>query len=231
MRFVFATLGLALGTTAAVCAQTTPAPVTASPAPSAAPSDGPNASACTPRRANLGGIGQASVVAFTGAVFGDRVCATVANVAIDGFTARIAGAAASSTGAPASDEALVTATLGEGGSVTFALDGATVSNVGPYVVEPGGRFPQLSGDVAAQPRAVLAYAGQRVLVIGFTAVTLPDLVRVLRDQPDLFGADAVERAVVLSSGRGAGVLLNASGGPMGASGDSSQRILQLIKRV
>jgi hypothetical protein len=222
MRFFFATLALALGTTATAFAQTAPAPP---------PSAAPGAFACAPRRANLGGIGQAVVVAFTGAVFGDRVCATVANVAIDGFTARIgAGASAVAAAPPMPDDALVSAGLGDSGSITLPLEGATVTNVGPYVVEPGGKFPQLSGDVAAQPRVVFAYAGQRVLVIGTTAITLPDLVRVLRDQPDLFGADAIERAVVLASGPGATLMLRTSDGPMGAPATSPQRILQLIKR-
>jgi hypothetical protein len=223
MRFFFATLALALAATATALAQTAPAP-----APPSAASGG---SACAPRRANLGGIGQAGVVAFTGVVFGDRVCATFANVAIDGFTARIAGGAqASASAPPPPDDALVSAALGDSGTVTLPLDGATVANVGPYVVEPGGKFPQLSGDIAAQPRVVFAYAGQRVLVIGMTAVTLPDLVRVLRDQPDLFGADAVERAVVLASGPEATLLLHTSDGLIGAPATAQQRILQLIKR-
>ncbi len=58
--------------------------------------------------------------------------------------------------------------------------------------------------------------GSRLLVIGFSPVALGDLARVLRDQPDLFGADAIERAVVLAGGAAAGLTVNAADGQLGA---------------
>ena len=181
------------------------------------------AAACERREANLGGIGRASVVAFTGPVFGGRVCATVANLSIDAFTARLADAT--------SDDALVTAAVTPGGNVTLPLDGATVTGIGPYVVAPGGVFPSFGGDVAEVPRVVLAYAGQRVLVIGTTAVALVDLARILRTEPDLFGADAVERAVVLASGPNAALSLRTADGLFGAPAIATPRVLLLIKRA
>jgi hypothetical protein len=78
MRFAvaFLMLAVALG-----------APLSGVAAPSA--SDG---GACDARASNLGGIGRVTVFAFTGPVFGGRVCATVANLATDLITARVAGA-------------------------------------------------------------------------------------------------------------------------------------------
>jgi hypothetical protein len=183
----------------------------------------PPIAGCEHREANLGGIGRASVVDFTGPVFGGRVCATVANLAIDGFTARLADATSS--------DALVSATVTAGGDVTLPLEGATVTGIGPYVVAPGGVFPSFGGDTAEMPRVVLAYAGQRVLVIGTTAVALVDLARILRTEPDLFGADAVERAVVLSSGAQAALSLRTDGGVFGAPAIAAPRVLLLIKRT
>jgi hypothetical protein len=183
----------------------------------------PPAAGCEAREANLGGIGRASVVAFTGPVFGARVCATVANLSIDAFTARLADAASS--------DALVSAAVTAGGDVTLPLEGATVTGIGPYVVAPGGIFPSFGGDTSELPRVVLAYAGQRVLVIGTTAVALVDLARILRTEPDLFGADAVERAVVLASGPQAAVSLRTGAGLFGPAAIASPRVLLLIKRA
>jgi hypothetical protein len=178
---------------------------------------------CTSREANLGGIGRASVVAFTGPVFGAPVCATVANLAIDGFSARVADA-------PPSD-ALVTAGLGSGGGdVTLPLGDITLTGVGPYVVAPGGVVNGFGGDTAEAPRVVLAYAGQRVLVIGTSPVALLDLARILRTQPALFGSDAVERAVLLASGPSAAISLNTSDGIFGAASVGTPRTLVFIKR-
>jgi hypothetical protein len=205
MRLVAAVLAFVLAAPAAALAQSAPA-----------------ALECTPHQTIVAGIGRAGVVAFTGPVFGARVCATVVNLAIDLFTARIAEA-------PASD-ALVTAALTGGGDVTLQLEGATVSGVGPYVVAPGGVFPALGGDTSEVPRVLLAYAGQRVLVIGTTPVALVDLARILRDQPDLFGADAVERAVVIASGPGAALSVRGDDGVLGAASVASPRVLLLIKR-
>jgi hypothetical protein len=206
MRIPTAAAALALALAAAP-------PVLAQPVP-AAP--------CTARAANLGGIGRATVVAFTSPVFGTRVCAVVANLAFDGFSARIADA-------PASD-ALVSATVTGGGEVTLPLEGATLTGVGPYVVAPGGVFPNFGGDISEVPRVVFAYAGQRVLVIGTTAVALVDLARILRTEPDLFGADAIERAVVLASGPAAALALNSADGPIGSPVLAAPRLLLLIKR-
>jgi hypothetical protein len=117
-----------------------------------------------------------------------------------------------------------------GGDVTLPLEGATVTGIGPYVVAPGGAFPSFGGDTVEAPRVVLAYAGQRVLVIGTTAVALVDLARILRTEPDLFGADAVERAVILASGPNAAIALRSADGLFGAIPMSAPRVLLLIKR-
>jgi hypothetical protein len=211
MRLVTAGLVVLLAAPAPAFAQNTPAP------------EPPEvASTCTPRHTIVGGIGRASVVAFTGAVFGARVCATVANLAIDLFTARIADA-------PAPD-ALVTAALTGGGDVTLPLEGATVTGAGPFVIAPGGVFPALGGDTSEVPRVILAYAGQRVLVIGTTPVALVDMARILRDQPDLFGADAVERAVVIASGPGATLSVRGDDGILGSPSVATLHVLMLIKR-
>ena len=206
------TAGLALLLVATVPAQ---AQLTSAPGPPA------TASTCAPRQAIVGGIGRVSVVAFTGAVFGARVCATVVNLAFDLFTARIAAAP--------SPDALVTATLTGGGDVNLQLEGATVSGAGPFVIAPGGIFPPLGGDTSEVPRVILAYAGARVLVIGTTPVALVDLARILRDQPALFGADAVERAVVLASGPGAALSVRGDDGIIGEP-IAAPRVLLLIKR-
>ena len=203
MRFATAVvLALALLPTSPALAQSTPAP-------------------CDARAANLGGIGRASVVAFTGPVLGARVCATVANLASDTFTVRIADAA------PA--DALVAAALtGEPGTAALPFDGATA--VGRYVIAPPGTIPSFNGEIAEAPRVVVAFAGARVLVIGTTPVALVDLARELRDQPDLFGADAIERAVLIASGPGAALSLHTADGVVGASSVSTAKVLVFIKR-
>jgi hypothetical protein len=204
--------GLALLLSAPAFAQGSPAPAGPSPA-------GP---VCAPRQTIVGGIGRAGVVAFTGPVFGARVCATVVNLGFDQFTARIAEA-------PASD-ALVTAALTGGGDVTLALEGATVTGAGPFIIAPGGVFPPPGSDISELPRVILAYAGQRVLVIGTTPVALVDMTRILRDQPALFGADAFERAVVIASGPGAALRVRGNDGDLGAPSVTTARVLMLIKR-
>ena len=210
MRLVTAGLALLLLAPASALGQGSPAPEPA------------GAAACAPRRTIVGGIGLAEARAFTSPVFGARVCATVVNLANDLFTARIADAPSS--------EALVTAALTGGGDVTLPLEGATVSGAGPFVVAPGGIFPALGGDTSEVPRVILAYSGQRVLVIATTAVALVDLARVLRLQPALFGADAIERAVVLASGPAAAISVRGDDGILGAPNVTTPRLLLLIKR-
>ena len=129
----------------------------ADPSPSA-----PVAAACVPHEANLGGIGRVTVFAFTGPVFGGRVCATVANLGSDQFTARVADA-------QSAIDALVTAALTGGGDVSAPLGDASVTGAGPYVIAPGGVIPAFGADTAEQPRVVLAYAGQRTLLIATIA--------------------------------------------------------------
>ncbi|MDB5070459.1 MAG: hypothetical protein JWM87_1570 [Candidatus Eremiobacteraeota bacterium] len=198
----------------------TPAAQPALPAVSLPPA---GMSSCEARQSTLaGGVGRAIVVAFTGPVFGARVCATVANLAFDGFTARIADAP--------SNDAVVTAALSDGGAVSLALEGATVTGAGPYVVAPGGVFPSFGGETAEAPRVVIAYAGQRVLVIATTPVALVDLARALRDHPGLFDADAIERAVVVASGPNATVSLRTADGVLGAPTVTTSKMLLLIKR-
>jgi hypothetical protein len=196
-------------------AQTAPPPENAGGSAAQAP--------CAPRETLLGGIGRASVVSFTGPVFGAPVCATVANLAFDGFTARIADA-------PAPD-ALVTAALTGGGSLSIPLEGATLAAAGPWVVAPGGTFPDFGGDTAEAPRVVLAYAGQRVLLIATTPVALVDLAKELRTHPDRFGADAIERAVVIASGPSAALSLRGDAGLVGAPAVQTPKVLLLVKRT
>jgi hypothetical protein len=207
MRFAvaFLMLAVALG-----------APLSGVAAPSA--SDG---GACDARASNLGGIGRVTVFAFTGPVFGGRVCATVANLATDLITARVADAP--------SDEALVTAALTGGGDVTAPVGDVAVAGAGPYVIAPGGVIPAFGADIAELPRVVLAYAGQRTFLIATTPVALVDLAKELRTQPGAFGADAFERAVILASGPAAALSLRTADGTLGPN-IGSPRILLIIKR-
>jgi hypothetical protein len=212
MRPALAVIALAVAAAAPAAAQT-PAPQT-SPAAADAP--------CTPRQANLGGIGRAGVVAFIAPVSRAPVCATFANVAFDGYEAHLGDA-------PAPDF-LIAAAVIPGGNVTLPLEGATLSGVGPYAVAPGGTFPDTGGDISEAPRVVLAFAGQRVLLIATSAVELVDLTRVLRNTPDLFGADAVERAVVIASGPNAALALRSDDGLIGAPSIATAELLWLSKR-
>ncbi|MEA2784814.1 MAG: hypothetical protein QOF71_918, partial [Candidatus Eremiobacteraeota bacterium] len=156
----------------------------------AAPASG--SAVCDARETTLGGIGRVTVFAFTGPVFGGRVCATVANLASDLITARVAAAA--------TDDALVTAALTGGGDVSAPVGDMSVTGAGPYVIAPGGVIPAFGADTAELPRVVLAYAGQRTFLIATTPIALVDLAKELRTQPGAFGADAFERAVILASG-------------------------------
>lgn len=198
--------------------------------------------ACAPRTGTLAGIGRASVVEFVGPIFGDHVCATVANLSLGSFSARIADADAS--------DALVSASLaGAGANAVLALQGmgdiaivpgdaalgsaTATAPAGPYVVAPGGQIPDFGGDTSTAKRVVLAYAGQRLLVIATSPVALADLARVLRSQPDVFGAsDAVERAIVIASGPDAEISLDAGAGERWQSDPAAapHRFLLLTKR-
>ena len=186
----------------------------------AAPSES-NGSACAARESTLGGIGRVTVFGFTGPVFGGRVCATVANLASDLVSARIADAP--------SDDALVTAALSGNGDVSVPLGEMIVTGAGPYVVAPGGVIPAFGADTAELPRVVLAYAGQRTFVIATTPVALVDLAKELRTQPGAFGADAFERAVILASGPTAALSLRTADGTMGTN-VTTPRVLLIIKR-
>jgi hypothetical protein len=202
--------------------------------PSSAPSPQPSgAPTCETHSAPLGGIGRASVVAFTGRIFGDHVCATVANLAIDGYRAALGSAPPPDT--------LVSATVipGSGAALAIAADGTALVTpsaangpgaVGPLLIAPGGKLAVQGGDTTSAPRVVLAFAGQRVLLIGTTAVTLVDLAGILRAQPDLFGADAVERAVVLASGPTASLTLQTGAGAMSSGPPATGQVLSLTKR-
>ncbi|HEX3467646.1 MAG TPA: hypothetical protein VHT05_06165 [Candidatus Elarobacter sp.] len=207
MRLALAALALAVAAGGPVSAQTvTPPP------------DAP----CTTRQTNLGGIGRGGVVSFVAAVSRAPVCATYANVAYDGFDAHLGDA-------PAPD-ALAAAAVTGGGDISLPLGGATLTGVGPYVVAPGGAFPDGIGDITEAPRVVLAFAGPRVLLISTTAVELVDLTRMLRDRPDLFGADAVERAVVIAGGPAAALELQGDSGPIGPPSIAAPAVLSLTKR-
>jgi hypothetical protein len=183
---------------------------------------GANNPPCAPHETNLGGIGRAGVVTFTGAISGATVCAVFANVAFDGFDAHLGDAPA--------PEAVIASAVSTGGDVTIELAGTTLSGAGPYVVAPGGNFPESTGDVSEAAHVVLAFAGQRVLLIATTPLELVDLTRVLRDRPDLFGADAVERAVVIASGPNAVLSLHADGGVIGAASIATPSVLSVTRR-
>ena len=133
---------------------------------------------CAPQQAGLAGIGRADVVAFTGAVDGEHVCALVANLSAGAVQARIVD------GTPG--DALVAASLTAG-------------------------------------------TGATLVVIRTTPVTVIDLARALRDQPDLFGIDAPERAVVLASGPAAELRLRTDAGTMGAD-PATPKTLVLIRQ-
>jgi len=182
-----------------------------------------------------GGFGRASAVSFTGAVSGDRICALVVNLAGDGFSA--------SLGAAPADAAVVSAAVVPGAGAVLAARASGLSlvassggptpagalGVGPFVVEPGGTFPSFDGDAADVPRVVLAYAGQRVIVIRTTAGTLLDLAHALREAPALFGADAAERAVVLAGGDAAALQVRTDAGTIGTQVTTAVQ-LQFVKR-
>jgi len=190
---------------------------------------------CMTRDVGLGGVGRARVVSFTGAGSEEQVCALVATFAADGIRARIVEGTDR-------EGALVAAALTPGrGALVLVRDGVlTVSAagsgddpaalaVGPFVVPPGGGFPSASGDPSAVARVVLAYAGSRIAVFQTTPVTVIDLALALRDQPDLFGIDAPERAVVLASGSSAALELHTDLGPLG-SPVATPRALVLVRR-
>jgi len=217
MRVVFGTIFIAVAIGFAL--ETAPAQMTAPE--------------CAPHEAGLAGIGRAGVVAFTGAVDGERVCALVANLSAGAVQARIVD------GAPG--DALVAAALTAGSGATLLVnDGALAVAassdgpadglpVGPFVVPPGGGFPALDAADTEQARVVLAYSGPRLVVIRTTPVTVIDLARAMRDQPDLFGIDAPERAVVLASGPAAELRLRTDAGTMGAD-PATPKTLVLIRQ-
>ena len=100
-------------------------------------------SACTPRQANLGGIGRAGVVAFIAPVSRAPVCATFANVAFDGYEARLGDA-------PAPD-ALAVAAVVPGGDVTLQLEGATLAASAPMSSRRAARFRTPAATSARRP--------------------------------------------------------------------------------
>jgi hypothetical protein len=205
------------------------------PPPASAPTSTGGTPACTPRTAPLGPIGRAAVVAFTGPQFGDRVCALVVNLAVDGYRAALAGDAGD---APIA----VALTPGSGASLTLSPDGSVrvasgapaagdvALAVGPFVVAPGGEFTAAPGADDEAPRVVLAYAGQRIVLLATSPVTLIDLTRALRDQPDLFGIDAPERAVVLASGAGATLVVHTSDVTLGTP-PTTAHVLRIAPRT
>jgi|HubBroStandDraft_1064217.scaffolds.fasta_scaffold50524_2 hypothetical protein len=193
-------------------------------APAAAPPGPP----CPIGTQVLGAIGRATVVAFTGPVFGDRVCALAVNLAFDGYRAALAAGPG---------QAMIDAAVapGTGAALTIAGDGTLrlapgqvpdanpdALDVGPFVIAPGGAFAAPAGQTDAAPRVVLAYAGPRVLLLATSAVTLIDLARILQDQPDLFGIGAPERAVVLASGAGATLAIHAPAVTLGTPPATAQ---------
>lgn len=206
--------------------------VTASNVP--APAQMQASPACDARQAGLSGVGRAAVVSFTAAVGGESVCALVANLSAAAVSARIVAV-------PRGEDALVVAAITPGAGATLRVrdDGLAVEPggspggdglaVGPFVVPPGGGFPGADTHDSEQARVVLAYAGSRLVLIHTTPVTIVDLALALRDQPDLFGIDAPERAVLLASGSGAVLQLRTDAGTLGAA-PATTAALELMKR-
>ena len=192
------------------------------------------APACMPQTAPLGPMGRAAVIAFTGQMFGNRICALVVNLAVDGYRAALAEGAGDAPIAAA-------VTTGSGAALTLAPDGSlrvvpgapaagdAALAVGPFVVAPGGQFTATPGALDEAPRVVLAYAGQRVVLLATSPATLIDLTRVLREQPDLFGIDAPERAVVLASGATATLVVHTPDATLGTPPTSAQ-VLRIAPR-
>lgn len=193
-----------------------PAAAQGTPAPPSAPAP------CVPRDAGLAGIGRASVVAFRGVIYGGNVCATVANLALGSFGAQVGGVP------PAG--ALAVAALGNAATLSVTPSGdLTTGGPGPYLIAPGGTLGDV-GSADELPRVAVAFAGQRVLLISTSAVTLADLARALRDQPDLFGVESVERAVVVASGPDATLALRTDDGTWGTPPAPGRPALALAKR-
>ncbi len=123
-----------------------PAPLLAQPSPPATPRPAAGA-ACAPVEANLGGIGRARVVAFTGSVFGAHVCALAAGLPFDAFTAQIALG-------PPPGGALVVASLGTGTAATLAVRGGNLTVLGPpALVSAAGPVAGSAGASQTAPSA------------------------------------------------------------------------------
>ncbi len=178
-----------------------------------------------------GAAGRAAVVSFTGAIFRQRVCVVYANLALDGITTRIGNTAA--------PDALVTTALTAGKGATLALQGDVPSltpsaaandpangsfGIGPFLIAPGGALQTFGSDMTEEPRVVLGFSGARLVVMRTTAVTLTELARALRDQPDLFGADAFERAAVMASGTQAMLSVRAGSSRLGGDVATTQTL-------
>jgi len=130
MRTPSTLLALALAAALPVLA----VPAGAQSAPAAAP-------ACAPAEANVGGIGRAHVVRFTGAVFGASVCALSVGLPFDSFAAAIADG-------PPPAGALVVASLGTGSAATLAVRGENLA-----LLAPPGAPAALTAAAPPQPAA------------------------------------------------------------------------------
>lgn len=192
---------------------------------------------CVTRDVGLGGVGRARVIIFTGAGSEEPVCALVATFAAEGVRARIAegtdreGALVVAALTPGRGATVIVrdGVLAVSPSGTAPADDPAAVAVGPFVVPPGGGFPSASGDPSAVARVVLAYAGARIVIFQTTPVTVIDLALALRDQPDLFGIDAPERAVILASGSSAALELHTDLGTLGTP-VATPRALVLVRR-
>ncbi len=155
-----------------------------------------SAESCIATAANLGGIGRARIVAFTAPVSTVRACATVAVLNPGTYTAALVDPSEAISGTP-----LVVADADSEGRDMVKLGSAAFP--GRWAIAPGGAFPDdVAGDTTAASRVVIVFAGQQTLLVATSPVTMVDLTRILRDQPDLFGADSVERALVIASRTG-----------------------------
>lgn len=175
---------------------------------------------CDVRQASLGSAGRAGIVAFTTAVHGTPVCALYANLALDGVSARAGDAPGALIAAAVTPGTGAMLTIGgDAPGLAIAAAGTPAPTgafaVGPFAIAPGGVFPPSGGDSAEVPRVVIGYAGARLVVLRTSPIALIDLTRILREQPDLFGADAFERAAIVASGSAATMQVRTPSGTLG----------------
>lgn len=83
------------------------------------------------------------------------------------------------------------------------LDGiAFAIQTGPFLIKPGGIVGVYEAATKEERRTVVALACNKdLLVISTSAVSLRDLAVLLKDRPEVFGVDKIDRALNLDGGR------------------------------